>query len=183
MCIKFYGCILVVDGFNLSKIHYKFACIIPLTKTLAPVSIKTFTSRLLMNKYLLKLYFFGILNLKIFCDNFILQMFNWYVSPLLAPSILLFSISFMVFCWRRTLAKWPNLLQFKHFEFIALHSFIWIGLKGKPHLYHFILSSLFFNFLDAAIWVWSQLVYSYTWNYLFFCSCTFVLHPILTKLL
>ena len=134
MGITLYGCIFAADGFNLSKIPYDFASIIRQTKTLAPASIKTFTTQLLMNKFFLKSCFFGILN------NFIFQIFNWYVSFLLplsslfAASILLSSITFVVFCWWQTLSKWPTLLQLKHFEFIALHSFTWFDLKGKPHL-------------------------------------------------
>ena len=71
-------------------------------------------------------------------------MFNRYLSsslpPLLlfVPSILLSSTTFMVSCWQQTLVKWSTLLQFKHFEFIALHC-KWFGLKGKPPLLHFVL--------------------------------------------
>ena len=101
-----HGCAFGVDGFNLSKIPHDFACVILQTETLAPVSIKTFTTRSLMNKSFLKSCFLGILNLGPFCDNFTFQIFNWYLSFLLplsslfTPSILLSLITFMVFCWR-----------------------------------------------------------------------------------
>ena len=150
MGIELYECVFAVDDFNLSKIPHDFAYVILQSKTLAPMSIKIFTTRLLMNKCFLKSCLFRILNLGTFCDNFIFQLFNWYVSfslplsSLFAPSILLSSTTFMVFSWRQTLTKWTTLLQFKHVEFIALHSLTWFGLKGKPHLLHFFLSSFFF---------------------------------------
>ena len=50
----------------------------------------------------------------------------------------------MVFSWEQALAKWPALIQFKQFEFIALHCFIWFDLKDQLHMKHFFLS-LFFS--------------------------------------
>ena len=140
MGVEVYGCIFAVDGFNLFKLSHNLAFIIPQTKTLTPVSFKIFKTQLLMNKYFLKSCLFRKLNLGIFCDKFIFQMFNWYVSfslqlsSLFVLSILLSSTTFTVFSWQKTLAKWPTLLQLKHFEFIALNSLAWFDLKGKSHL-------------------------------------------------
>ena len=66
-----YGCVFAVDGFNLSKKPLDFACVILQTETLAPVAIKPYTNRLLMNQCVLKSYFLGILHLGMFCHNFI----------------------------------------------------------------------------------------------------------------
>ena len=71
-------------------------------------------------------------------------VFSLSLSLLFAPSIILSSISIMVFSWEQALAKWPALIQFKRFEFIALHCFIWFDLKDQLHMKHFFLS-LFFS--------------------------------------
>ena len=88
MGVEVYGCIFAVDGFNLFKLSHNLVCIIPQTKTLAPVSFKIFKTQLLMNKYFLKSCLFRKLNLGIFCDKFIFQMFK-LVCFIFAPTFII----------------------------------------------------------------------------------------------
>ena len=178
MGIELHGCIFLVDLFNLSKIHHDFVSVILQTKVLAPISTKLFTSRLWMSKCFLKLF--------LFYDNFICRMFNWYVSfwlpfpPLLAPSILLSSISI------------PGYTFIYYSIFLAAHIVEIINFNTIQAVWIYRFKLLFFDWFErltpyvaflfivvlfciitspnVAIWVWSQLVYCSTWNFLFLAA-------------
>ena len=51
------------------------------------------------------------------------------------------------FCWEQAIAKWPAFIEFKQFEFIILHCFIWFGLKDQLHMKYFFFSLFFFGLL------------------------------------
>ena len=178
MGIELHGCIFLADLFNLSKIHHDFVSVILQTKVLAPISTKLFTSRLWMSKCFLKLF--------LFYDNFICRMFNWYVSfwlpfpPLLAPSILLSSISI------------PGYTFIYYSIFLAAHIVEIINFNTIQAVWIYRFKLLFFDWFErltpyvaflfivvlfciitspnVAIWVWSQLVYCSTWNFLFLAA-------------
>ena len=89
MGIEFYGCNFAVDGFNLSKIPCNFACLGSFCKLKL---WHLYQSKILQLDYWWISAFWNHVSSEYWiwehCDNFIFQMFNWFVSFLLPFSSL-----------------------------------------------------------------------------------------------
>ena len=131
------GCIFAVDGFSLCKIPHEFTCVIPPTGTLFQsklVQLNYWWISACWNHDSLK-YWIWEHSVIILSSKCLTGMFHFrsYFRRLFAPSLLLSSITFMIFL-AADLGDMTNFTVIHDFEFIALHSFTWFGLKSKPHL-------------------------------------------------